>query len=488
MIMRKRRSWTMVFLSIVFFFHCGPSWGLTVNEENEISREFMSYIYTNYELVSDPEIAQYIQKIGDRILASFPPQPFTYRFYVIKNDTYNAFAGPGAQIFIHTGLFEALDNEDELAGIIGHEISHSACRHIAKNIDRSGKIGLGTLAGVAAGIFMSIYGDPAAGSAMMLGTVAGSQSVALAYSRDDELQADQIGLTNLASAGYSASGLIDALNIIRSKQWYGKEQIPTYLTTHPALEDRISFIKNWMERYPEKQRPKNPDDTFEFNMIHTKVVALYGDVNASRARFETILKKEPDNIFGLYGMGMVLARSGKMDESIIFLKKALEKRALHVGMLKTLGKVYFNNGMYTNAQNVFEGALTLVPRDYECNLYLARILTESGKFDQALELLIPFASEEHGEILAYYYLGDIYARKGMMIDSYYQLGLYYWTKKDVKNALTQFERALKLTENPDIKNKIQDRIDDVKGQEKKEKKQDDQKKPSFNLFYDHGLS
>ncbi|MBU1168037.1 MAG: M48 family metalloprotease [Proteobacteria bacterium] len=476
MIKGRRRFWTAVLLTIFCVFHSNPSSGLTVNEENEISREFMTYIFTNYELVTDPEIASYIQRIGDRILANYPPQPFKYQFYVIKNDTYNAFAGPGAQIFIHTGLFEALDTEDQLAGIIGHEISHSVCRHISENIARSGKIGLGTLAGVAAGIFMSIYGDPAAGSALTVGSIAGSQSVALSYSRDDELQADQMGLQFLTKAGYSAKGLIEALNIIRSKQWYGKEQIPAYLTTHPALEDRIGFIKNWMDGHPEKQIPKEPASDFGFNLIHTKVLALYGDINAAKAQFNGILEKDPDNLFGLYGMGLVLARSGKMDEAIVNLKKALEKRAFNVVLLKTLGEVYFNTGRYANAQNVFEGALSLVPRDYECNLYLGRIMAESGKYEQAIGLLLPFANEEKGKTWAYYYLGDIYARQGEMMESYYHLGLYYRNKKDVKNALIQFERAFKLAEKPEMKEKIKANIDELKGQGKKDKKKEEQGK------------
>ncbi|GAB6095121.1 M48 family metalloprotease [Desulfatiferula olefinivorans] len=469
MIERIGRFRKVVVLAIVCLSFSRASLALTVHEENEISREFMRYIHQQYDLVTDPEIARYIQGLGDRILANYPSQPFTYRFYVIKNETYNAFAGPGARIFIHSGLFEALGSEDELAGIIGHEISHSACRHISENIDRSGKIGLGTLAGVAAGIFMAIYGDPAAGSAMTVGSLAGAQTVALAYSREDEIQADQMGLNYLIKAGYRPEGLIDALQVIRSRQWYGKEQIPAYLTTHPALEDRISFITGWIEQNPVAPPDKKPGDALAFRMIHARVKALYGDPQKALVWFDAILGKTPDDLPGLYGKGMVLSRLGKAEEAVACLKKALEKRALDVSVLKTLGRVYFDNGMYAQARSVFEGALSLVPRDYEGNLYMARLLAQSGRYDQAIAHMMPFASDQNGDPGIFYYLGDIYAKKGMPAESYYHLGMYYRNRMDAKNALTQFERALKLAESDDLKVRIQARLDEARGEEKKQR-------------------
>ena len=467
----KRFSFKTFLCFIVCLFQVQQVSALTVSEENEISREFMTYVFANYQIVDDPEIAAYIQRLGDKILASYPPQPFKYKFYVIKNDVYNAFACPGAQIFIHSGLFENLESEEELAGIMGHEIAHSTCRHVAQNIDRSGKIGLGTLAGIAAGIFLGIYGDPAAGSALTMGSIAGSQSISLAYSRDDEMQADHEGLKYLYALGYTGNGLVNALNKIRSKQWYGKEQIPDYLTTHPALENRISYIQNWMDSRPElvKRQNKRPDD-FEFRLIRAKLTALYGNPVEKRKIFQDRLDKDPEDLFALYGMGIVLSRSGKTDDALVYLKKALEKKAFHLGIIKTLGKVYFDAGRYANAQNVFEGALGVFPHDYECNLYLGRILTENGEYDKALDMLRPLVNEDKGEALAFFYLGDLYARREQMLESYYHLGHYYKNKGDRRNALTQFERALKIAKEPEMKKKIQKVIQELNAIEKKEEK------------------
>lgn len=477
----KQFSVLLFTLAVIFVFSFS-AFAITLKEEDDIAKEFISQVKTHYKIVSDPEIADYISDLGEKVLAQYPEQPFKYNFYVIKDDIYNAFAGPGGHIFINSGLFAALDNEEALAGIIGHEISHVACRHISERIDRAGKIGLSTIAGVAAGIFMSIYGDPAAGTALTVGSIAGGQSLSLAYSRKDEIQADRVGLKYLNDAGYSGRGLIDGLTQIRSRQWFGSDQIPVYLTTHPALEDRMSYIKNWVETH-EKNRKKPMKSSFEFNMAHTKVVAKYTDIQKANTIFKNKLEQDENDLFANYGYGIILSRTGKYDKAIGYLKRALEKRAFHTGMIETLGRVYFDNGDYKKAKNIFEGILSIDPGNFEYNLIYSRCLAETGELDRAINGLRTFTSEENGKRKAFYYLADIYARKKMMVDSYYYLGLFYKANKDMRNALIQLERALSIVKDPLKKQKITNQLTILKDGKKKKppKKNVD---PSSDLLHD----
>lgn len=452
-------------LSLTFVFSFS-SFAITLKEEEEIAKEFISKIKAHYEIIKDPEIAGYILTLGEKVLSKYPEQPFKYKFYVINDDVYNAFAGPGGHIFINSGLFAALNSEEALAGIIGHEISHVACKHISERIDRAGKIGISTIAGVAAGIFLSIYGDPAAGTALTVGSIAGGQSLSLAYSRKDEIQADRVGLKYLNDAGYSGRGLIEGLTQIRSRQWFGSEQVPVYLTTHPALEDRMSFIKNWVETY-EKNVEIPMKNSFEFNMAHTKVIAGYTNIEKANAIFKNKLKQDKNDLFANYGYGVLLSRTGKYDMAIDYLKRALEERAFHTGMLETLGRVYFDNGNHKKAKNIFEGILSIDPGNFEYNLYYNRCLAESGELDKAINGIRTFASEENGERKAFYYLAEIYAKKKMMVDSYYYLGLFYKAKKDFRNALIQLQRALLIVKDPQKKQKIQNQLIILKGGKKK---------------------
>jgi len=208
-----------LFSVFIFFFIIllqGLAEGISAKKEQELSEEFLKAVFKRFEIIDDPLIVKYINNIGNRIVATLPPQPFKYHFYVIKEDAYNAFAGPAGHIFIFSGLIEAMDNEEELAGIIGHEISHVVCRHISKRIERSKKISALSLAGIAAGILLGIAGAGEAAQAVMVGSQAAGHSAALAYSREDEMQADEIGLKYLKKAGYNGKELITILQKIKS--------------------------------------------------------------------------------------------------------------------------------------------------------------------------------------------------------------------------------------------------------------------------------
>jgi len=145
---------------------------ITVKEEEDLSEKVLQSIFKYLEVIEDPYISRYVNAIGQRILAKMPDQPFRYQFYVIKEPTFNAFAIPAGHIFINSGLFAAMESEEELAGILGHEISHVYCRHISERIERSKKTGMASLAGIAAGILLGAAGAGEAASAVTMGSAA----------------------------------------------------------------------------------------------------------------------------------------------------------------------------------------------------------------------------------------------------------------------------------------------------------------------------
>jgi len=245
-----KKLFIFCFISLITAGIAAPekAFSISVKEEKDLSREFMKYVNHNYEFIEDPFIVNYVETIGKRILAVVPEQPYPYHFYVIKADVYNAMAGPAGNIFINSGLFAAMESEEELAGILSHEISHSVCRHISQKIEQSKKINIATLAGVVAGTLLGGGGSAAAAQAVTAGSIAAGKSVALANSRENEMQADQLGLKYLADAGYSAKGLVKILKKMREKQWYTSAQIPTYLSTHPGTEDRIGYVGSWIDK------------------------------------------------------------------------------------------------------------------------------------------------------------------------------------------------------------------------------------------------
>ncbi len=430
--------------------------GLTVKEEEEMASEFLKVVRKHFDLINDPLIQGYVEKIGRRILETVEPQPFSFHFYVIREDVYNAFAGPAGHIFINSGLFEAMETENELAGILAHEISHAVCRHISERIARATKINLATLAGVAAGILLGVGGAGEAANAVTMGSMAAGQSMALAYSREDEMQADQIGMRYLTDAGYDGQGLLVMLKKIRNKQWFGTKEIPTYLRTHPATEERIAYIDGWLADRGAEVPDAPPAPSNAFIRAHTRLVVLYGDEQAMLKKFKERLDAAPDDPEANYAYGLILARVGNRDEAIKRLKKALEKKAFDPYILVDLGRIYFIEGRYAEALKTLEGAMSIGPNDPLGLFYLGRTRLETGHFAEAAEAFETLLKERPDYSEAFYFLGEAYGKQRIPEQAHYYLGLHYQMKGELKNAVFHLKKAARHENDPDKQEKIRE--------------------------------
>ena len=157
------------------------------------------------ELLEQPEITQYLRELGKR-LAVYAPAPSGYHFFVIDSPAINAFATSGGYIGINSGLIAMTDNEDQLAGVIAHEIGHVNQSHIARSIANAEKYGWMQAIGILAGIAVAATADNAHGvQATISGTQAYIQEKKLEYSRAHEQQADDVAVKVLQKAGYDAT-------------------------------------------------------------------------------------------------------------------------------------------------------------------------------------------------------------------------------------------------------------------------------------------
>lgn len=454
-----------------------PAAAITVKQEKDLSREFMKVVMARSQVVKDQEVSAYINEIGARILKALPEQPFHYHFYVIKDDVYNAFASPAGHIFINSGLFAALENEGELAGIVAHEIAHVICRHISQRIERAKKINLATLAGMVAGVFLGVGGAATAGSAVTVGSMAAGQSASLAYSRDDEMQADQLGLSYLQHAGYSGAGLLSSLRKIRSKQWFGSDEIPTYLMTHPASEDRMAYIDSWLAQHEAQERklpaaanlPQAANPRFE--RVRARITALYTDKQTALAYFRNRVNQDPQDTLLRYGYALALDRNNQRREAAGQLRLALEQNALDAHLLQELGRIYFLDGKYEQARATLQSALPLTEHNAEGRFYLGRTMLELDDLAQAATAFETVLQEKNDYTQAYFFLGETRGKQGRMSDAHYHLGQFYWRTKDLKNAAFHLRRALKENPDPQRRKTIEELLAKITKKQRKEKKE-----------------
>jgi predicted Zn-dependent protease len=426
-----------------------PVASLTAQDERELGKKLMLYVREHYEIIEDPSIANYVQRVGQRIVAGIPSLPFAFHFYVIKEEVYNAFAGPGGYIFINSGLLAAMESEEELAGIIAHEVSHVLCHHISKQMQKAKKINIATMAGVLAAIFLG--GGAETTTAMATGSVAAGQSLALKYSREHEVEADQVGMKYLVKAGYGGEGLLRVLGEIRSTRWFGPEDVPTYLTTHPAVEARMAYLDTWIQTHPEEAKAVRPIDPTEFRKVRTELIALYGDVDNARGTFDAELRRDPESALAYYGKGILLDREGHRKEGVENLKKALQRRPVDPDIVRDLGKIYFHMGDYDAALRTLKGALAFRPRDPEGWFLLGRSQAEIGDLDGALDSFKTLLENAPHYLPGVYYLGETYGKLGKLGEAHFYLGFYYLEKGQFGNAKFHLNRALNLLPKESVK-------------------------------------
>jgi len=190
-------------------------------------------------LHSNREYQQLIDRVGkklvDNSIAHGSGYPF--EFHLLKDErTINAFALPGGQVFITYALFAQLKNEDQLAGVLGHEIGHVIGRHSAERMAKQ-DLTQGLLSGAAVGF------DPSTAQGM-----AGIANVInMKYGRGDELESDDLGVKLMIDAGYNPEHLIGVMEIL--KKAAGPNRVPEFQSTHPDPENRIAKIKAAILKY-----------------------------------------------------------------------------------------------------------------------------------------------------------------------------------------------------------------------------------------------
>jgi predicted Zn-dependent protease len=195
---------------------------------------------------SDPR-EQLVKRIGEKVYINSDAQrsPYKYDFHLLNDpQTINAFALPGGQIFITVGLLDKLENEAQLAGVLGHEIGHVVNRHAAQQLAKSelGQKIAGSV-GVAASRDMR-HGMEASAVAAVV-----NKMMQLKYSRNDESEADQYGLEYMTQAGYDPRAMLGVMKILMESSRGGQQ--PELFQTHPQPEHRIERIQAYLDKnYP----------------------------------------------------------------------------------------------------------------------------------------------------------------------------------------------------------------------------------------------
>jgi len=471
--MLARHRWKALVFLMIFVLAIGWLPGeagadFSIEDEKKLGEKFLHAVLQQLRLVEDPEVVSYVSRVGETIVAHLEVHTFPYHFYVVDSSALNAFAAPAGHVFINRGLIEIMDDEGELAAILGHEIAHVQSRHIAQRVARAQKLNIAALGGLLAGILVG--GE--AGAAVIAGSQAGATSAMLNYSRQDEEEADRKGLRYLEAADYHGEDFVTIMKKMGQDSWKAGGHIPTYLTTHPGVPERVAYLASIVETRPKSSQAAKGSAHFDaFLLMQTKLYGGYENPAEASAKFRDWLERPETKAMAHYGMGLLQRRQRMMPESVDSFKMAINLRPDLVPILVELGETYFQMGEFDKASSVVSSALILEPDQAMALYVLGRTQLEQGKVAEASKNLARAARVNDRLPSIHYYLGLAYGRLNQLAEAHYQFGIHYRREGSLKNAQFHFMEALRYADSPNRKEAIEKQLQQVKGEIKEERRE-----------------
>ena len=412
--------------------------GPSEDEEVRISREFRREARKQLQFVTNPEVERYIDRIGQRILSTMGPQPFDYRFFVIQDDQLNAFAVPGGSIFFFTGLIEKTKTTSEVAGVLGHEITHVKGHHMAR---QSGPDAI-SLLGLLGAFLLARTGSGSGGQAAGAVGQAIAATRQIAYSRQLEMEADTLGVRYMSAAGFDPKGSLGFLKTLDQERALNPIDFPAYMMTHPVTQERIANTELVIRSLGKTEIKVEQADLLKKIQVIIRIERR--DSDAVLAEYDKLVRQNPENAESLHLLGVAQQLTGQLAQAKQNYEKARRLSPENPDLNRDMGRLYTQTGEFAVACAAFDQALAVEPKEPLTYLYLGELYEKqddlraaAGAYLNALNLS-PFWDKPP------YRLSVVYGKLNRLGDAYYYHGRSLLLQDDDQRAVADFEKAIKV--------------------------------------------
>lgn len=242
---------------------------LSIGQEMQMGDYYVRQLRGSAPLINDPLLVQYINGLGMRLVSHANSVRTPFHFYLINNDQINAFAFFGGNVVLHSALFRYSDNESELASVMAHEISHVTQRHLARAMEDQKRNAPLTWVGALGSILLAMA-SPQAGMAALTGTLAGTQQGMISFTRQNEEEADRIGIQVLQRSGFDPQAMPMFMGKLLDESRYSTRP-PEMLLTHPLPESRLADARNRANQ----MRPVVVQSSADFYLAKARTLGMY---------------------------------------------------------------------------------------------------------------------------------------------------------------------------------------------------------------------
>ncbi len=361
-------------------------------KEKTIGEKVYRQVQQQMPVLQDPWLEDQFMLVFSKILSQTQlSQPVG--LVVIKDAQINAFAVPGGMFALNSGMITASSNMDEVASVMGHEIAHVTQRHYSRSQEAFKGQGLLALAGIIVGAALASKADGDIGGAVMMGTQAALMDKQLSYSRNQEREADRIGMQFMYGAGYDPESMADFFETMH-RSTSRLSFLPDFWLTHPLTTERMSEA-----RLRANQFPKVP---FRAQQSDFDIIKWYTAVISGQATDRQLLAlAQSNNLAGLLALSEFYLLQGDYDNAQTQLNLAKKVNAEHTLVTLIQTDIYLGRNKLDDAYQIIISKQIITPENRALSYKLAEVYIRQQKPKEAEQLVNRFVNKNNKDIIGW---------------------------------------------------------------------------------------
>jgi predicted Zn-dependent protease len=415
---------------------------MTSAQERQLGRAFMRSVREALPVMDDPLLTDYIQDLGTRLAATSGGGSRSFSFFLVDEPVVNAFAGPNGHVGIFSGLVLTSQSESELAAVMAHEIAHVTQRHLMRAFEDQKRLSIPATGLMIAAAILGAQVDANLGAAAMAGVQAASIQRQINFTRQNEEEADRIGIAALAEAGFDPFAMPGFFERLAKSSRTYENNAPEFLRTHPVTANRTADALARAELYGHRQRP----DDLRFHLVRAALrERSYKDARRAAAHFKANLDsgRYSNRTAETYGRALALTRDGRHTAARPLARNLLERHPNHAEFIVLDARLDMRLGSREEAVRKLQGSVGLRPDNMPLRVAYAGALTAAGKHERALATLKDAVRLRGGTALVYGMMSDAALRSGDRAATHRYRGEKLYAEGDLEPAIRQMQLALR---------------------------------------------
>ena len=406
---------------------------ISLDKEHRVGQAWARTLRGSAPLLNDPIIYSYLNDLLWQLTAHSQLQDKRLDLIVLDNPTLNAFAVPGGIVGIHGGLFLFAEKEDELASVITHELAHLSQRHFAAQLEETRRNRPFTLATMLASILIATA-DSQAGMAAITTSIAAQQSSSLAFSRQNEQEADRIGMQNLLEADIDPNAMPRMFSRMQQSQRFQGARPPEFLLTHPVTESRIADSLNRAALLP---IPVTSRTSLDFDLTRTRMIVHFSSNPQKALNHYQSATNATQQPLDYYGLAVAAIQMNQFKQAENALKKLPASWRQHLFVKLTEAELQLAAQAWLTASKQLEELNSLFPDHYAVEQLLAKAYMGAEQPTKAISILNRLKKDYPTDTNAWYLLSEALGQAGKTVAVHQARVEYFLLTGQIDRALQQ---------------------------------------------------